>query len=122
MRLLRASFDAAGEIAAAGDFLYIDPPYAPLTRTARFTSYTASGFGAADHARLQRLVLGLAARGSHLLVSNSTAGEISALYDANDEARAAGLRAVRVPSRRAINSNAARRGAVDEYLITNIGA
>ena len=38
----------------------------------------------------------------------------------NADARAAGLRAIRVPARRAINSNAARRGPVDEYLISNI--
>ncbi len=55
-----------------------------------------------------------------MLLSNSTAPEIAALYDGNAEARAAGLRAVRVPARRAINSNGARRGPVDEYLITNI--
>jgi DNA adenine methylase len=122
VRLVRASFDAAAAIAAPGDFLYIDPPYAPLSPTANFTSYTPGGFDVADQARLQRTVLQLVARGCHVLLSNSTADEINALYDANPAARAAGLRAVRVPSRRAINSNAARRGAVQEYLITNIGA
>jgi DNA adenine methylase len=120
VRLLRASFDAAGAIAAQGDFLYIDPPYAPLTRTANFTSYTAPGFGGGDHSRLQQLVLTLAARGCHVLLSNSTAREIAALYDTNADARAAGFRAHRVAARRAVNSNAAGRGAVEEYLITNI--
>lgn len=55
-----------------------------------------------------------------MLLSNSTAAEIAALYDNNREARAAGLQTFRVAARRAINSNAARRGTVDEYLITNI--
>ena len=55
-----------------------------------------------------------------MLLSNSTADEITALYEHNPDARAAGLRAIRVPARRAINSNAARRGPVEEYLITNI--
>ena len=49
------SFESARDIAEAGDFLYVDPPYAPLSRTANFTSYTASRFGGEDQARLQQL-------------------------------------------------------------------
>jgi hypothetical protein len=65
-------------------------------------------------------MLALARRGCHLLLSNSTAKEIGGLYASNADARAAGLQALRVPARRAVNSNASRRGPVDEYLITNI--
>ena len=111
--------EAIGE-AGKGDFVYCDPPYAPLSRTAAFTSYTAGGFDANDQRRLQRVVIELARRGCHVLLSNSTAGEIAALYEQSAEARRAGLRVARVPARRAINSNASRRGAVDEFLITNI--
>jgi len=57
-----------------------------------------------------------------VLLSNSTAPGISALYETNREAADAGLSTFRVPARRAINSNASRRGSVDEYLITNIPA
>jgi DNA adenine methylase len=114
------SFLRVEAIAQSGDFLYIDPPYAPLSRTANFTSYTASRFGGLEQEQLQALMLTLAARGCHVLLSNSTAPEISALYDDNAAARDAGLRAFRVSARRAVNSNAARRGAVDEYLITNV--
>jgi DNA adenine methylase len=120
VKLLYGSFDLARDMAAPGDFLYCDPPYAPLSRTANFTSYTTPRFGNDDQVRLQQLVVALAAGGCHVLVSNSTAGEIASLYDTNAEARAAGLRAMRVPARRAINSNAAKRGTVEEYLITNI--
>ena len=114
------SFRLAADRAGAGDFVYSDPPYAPLSRTARFTSYTAAGFEPADQAELQRIVIALAGRGSHVLVSNSTAVEIAALYETDPAAHAAGLRVFRVPARRAINSNPARRGVVDEFLITNI--
>jgi hypothetical protein len=61
-------------------------------------------------------------RGCQLVLSHSTADEIAALDDRNEDARAAGLRAFRVPARRAINSNPRRRGSVEEYLIANIEA
>lgn len=121
VRLVWGSFESARDLADASDFVYCDPPYSPVSRTANFTSYTASRFDADDQVRLQQLAIALAGRKCHVLVSNSTASEITALYD-SDDARAAGLRALRVPARRAINSNGARRGQVDEYLITNIVA
>jgi DNA adenine methylase len=102
-----------------GDFVYLDPPYAPVSSTARFTAYTASGFDAADQAHLQQTVIDLAGRGVHVLLSNSFVPEVARLY-AGGEARAAGLTAHVVPARRAINSRAAGRGAVREYLITNV--
>ena len=120
VRLVWGSFDSVVEIAAPGDFVYLDPPYAPLSRTASFTAYTGPRFNAQDQERLQRLVLVLAARGCYVLLSNSTADAIAALYEHNADARAAGLRAIRVPARRAINSNAALRGPIDEYVISNI--
>lgn len=122
VRLVWGGFERALDVAADGDFLYFDPPYAPLSPTANFTSYTASRFDASDHVRLQRLVVDLARRGCHVLVSNSTAAAIGALYERSATAHAAGLQAFRVPARRAINSNASRRGAVEEFLITNIQA
>jgi DNA adenine methylase len=120
VQLVWGSFDAAERIAGAGDFLYFDPPYAPTSRTASFTSYTASRFEGDDQRRLQQMILLLAGRGCHVLVSNSTTAEIAALYDRNVEARAAGLRALKIPARRAINSNPGRRGPVAEYLVTNV--
>jgi DNA adenine methylase len=120
VRLEHGSFEIGSEIAVPGDFLYIDPPYVPVSRTANFTSYTAAGFDAAAQERLQKMVIELAERRCHVLLSNSTAPQVSALYDTNRATREAGLRALRVPARRAINSNSARRGSVEEYLITNI--
>src|SRR5262249_3159139 len=119
-RLIWGTFDVARDLATSGDFLYCDPPYAPISRTANFTSYTAVRFDRRDHERLQQFTIDLARRGCHILVSNSTSPDIAALYETNRVAHEAGLRAVRVPARRAINSNAARRGAVEEFLITNV--
>ena len=114
-------FESALARAERRDFVYLDPPYAPASRTAQFTSYTASGFGLPQQAALQKTVLDLAGRGAQVLLSNSVVPEIRALYEESAEARSAGLRAIRVPARRAINSRASGRGAVLEYLITNVG-
>ena len=122
VQLVLGSFEVTRGIAAAEDFIYSDPPYAPLSKSASFTSYTASRFDQADQTRLQQLLLDMARRGCYVLLSNSTAPGISALYETNREAADAGLSTFRVPARRAINSNASRRGSVDEYLITNIPA
>jgi DNA adenine methylase len=119
-RFVRGSFADGVLGAKKGDFVYLDPPYAPLSRTAAFTAYTADGFSFEDQRRLQQLVMALTERGCHVLLSNSTASEIEALYVTDATARAAGLVAHRVPARRAINSRASGRGEVLEYLITNI--
>jgi DNA adenine methylase len=113
-------FDDALAAAGASDFVYLDPPYAPLSTTARFTSYTAGGFGAAEQERLQQAVIQLASRGAFVLLSNSSAPDIRRLYASDEGARRAGLRTTTVPARRAINSRATSRGPVREYLITNV--
>lgn len=113
-----AGFEEVLGEAGAGDFVYCDPPYAPLSRTASFAQYTAGGFGARDHERLLAAVVAAAGRGALVLVSNSSAPEIESAYRARN-ARAAGLLVQRIPARRAINSRAARRGPVDELIISN---
>jgi DNA adenine methylase len=104
-----------------GDFIYCDPPYAPLSRTASFAHYTAGGFGAPDHVRLQEAVVAAARRGAIVLMSNSSAPDIVAAYG-GPAARAAGLTVQRVAARRAINSRAVLRGPVEELIITNAAA
>ncbi len=119
--LLRHSpFSDVRHAAEPGDFVYFDPPYAPLSATANFRGYTGRGFAAAEQAELQQLAIELARRGVNVLLSNSTAPEIVGLYEGNDEATAAGLRAWRVPARRSVNSNAGKRGAVQELVVSNL--
>jgi DNA adenine methylase len=120
VRLVRGSFETALDVAEAGDFLYFDPPYAPLSRTASFTSYTPQRFDRDTQQRLQQVVIEVARRGCHVLVSNSTAQEIVALYDANTEARHSGLLAYRVPARRSVNSQPRGRGPILELLVSNV--
>jgi DNA adenine methylase len=118
--LRHGSFETVVADCRKGDFLYFDPPYAPLSSTSSFTSYTASGFAEADQRRLQQIVVQLAEKHCYVLLSNSTAPIIRELYDVNREARRAGLRTFRVPARRAINSKKSGRGEITEYIVTNI--
>jgi DNA adenine methylase len=113
-------FESVCEWAQPGDFIYFDPPYAPVSATSSFTAYTPGGFSSDAQRRLQQVVIELARRGCHVLLSNSTAPEITALYVDNVTARAAGLRAHRVSARRSINAKGVARGRVNEYLISNI--
>ena len=112
------SFERSIADAGPGDFIYCDPPYEPLSRTSSFASYTALGFTPDDQRCLQRQVVAAAARGAHVVLSNSSAPLIVSLYTSR-EAAAAGLRLHLVPARRAINSRPEMRGPVDEVVVTN---
>ena len=103
-------YRAAVADARRGDFVYFDPPYDPVAPTANFTSYTTDAFGA-DHQRaLADTARALVARGCQVMLSNSDTPFIRSLYK--------GFHVERVKCARAINSNAARRGEVDEVIVT----
>src|SRR2546425_6942571 len=112
------SFEQSLADVGSGDFVYCDPPYAPLSRTAWFAQYTAGGFNTIDQQRLQQAVIAAAERGAIVVLSNSSAPEIAEMYR-SAAAQRAGLHVRPVPARRAINSRPSRRGPVDELIITN---
>jgi DNA adenine methylase len=116
----KASFDRVLEEAREDDFAYFDPPYAPLSATSNFRGYTSRSFSDVDQQRLQQVLIELARRKVHVLLSNSTAPDVMRLYDGNREVEAAGLKAWCFPARRAVNSRADRRGAVQELVVSNL--
>jgi DNA adenine methylase len=103
--------DFADAVAGArkGDFVYFDPPYVPLSRTATFTAYAAGGFGPDAQVRLSEVFGQLSDRKVSVLLSNSDVPAIRKLYAAH--------RIHVVKASRAINSNAARRGPVSEVVV-----
>lgn len=105
--------------AERGDFIYLDPPYAPVSGTANFTSYTADGFSARDQDALFARILGLAKQGCHVVLSNSDAPSVRALYESR-EALDAGLRTHEIPARRSINTRGDRRGPVTELVVSTV--
>jgi DNA adenine methylase len=109
--LAAGSFERVLDRAQGGDFVYFDPPYAPLSRTSGFTAYAAGGFGAVEQARLADVFRELAARGCLVMLSNSDCAAVRRLYR--------GFRAARVMATRAINTVATRRGRIAELVIRN---
>jgi DNA adenine methylase len=69
-RLECRDFARVMEAAKQGDVIYCDPPYVPLSPTAYFTSYDASGFTLEDQLRLAAAARQACDRGVHVLVSN----------------------------------------------------
>jgi DNA adenine methylase len=112
-------FDETLADAGAGDFVYLDPPYAPLSKTASFANYTAGGFTHQDQQRLLQAVIAACERGARVVLSNSSAPEIVKAYR-HPEAKAVGLELDFVEARRAINSRATARGVVHEVIFTNV--
>jgi DNA adenine methylase len=97
--------------AQPGDWVYLDPPYHPLSATARFTAYTAGAFGAADQEDLARWFRELDRRGCLLMLSNSSTPLVRTLYH--------DFRVEEVQAIRSINSDPQARGAVTELVILN---
>lgn len=118
-RLLRRAEIHSGDYrdcvaaARAGDFVYFDPPYAPVSATANFTAYTAGSFGDDEQAALADRARYLVRHGVHVLISNSDVPRIRELYLGLD-----GFRIDEVDCSRAINSAPGKRGAVTELLIS----
>jgi DNA adenine methylase len=78
--LRAADFAEALAEADSGDFVYLDPPYPPLNRTAYFAHYTADRFDAAKQESLAEQVRMLAARGCLFMMSNADVPHIRKLY------------------------------------------
>lgn len=65
-----ASFEEALKTVGTGDFIYLDPPYAPETDSS-FVGYTADGFDLKKHELLFTLCRGLKQKGVNMLMSNA---------------------------------------------------
>jgi DNA adenine methylase len=98
-----------------GDFVYLDPPFEPLSKTSSFTGYTEGSFDRGEQLRLKWAVDDVTARGVRVMLSNSPQDFILGIYSA-DRGR---YRLTNTPARRAINSRGDRRGAIDELIVLN---
>lgn len=108
------------EAVKPGSFIYYDPPYRPLSRTASFTSYSKLAFGDGEQERLAEMFRALDKRGVYQMLSNSDPKNTDPGDDFFED-RYAKYRDTffRVPASRSINSRAGGRGRINEIVITN---
>ena len=102
-------FTTATQDLGGGDFVYFDPPYMPVSKTADFTSYAAGGFGPNDQARLVDDMRRLRRAGASVVLSNADTPETRALYK--------GFRTRFVAAPRPINSDKSKRGPARELVV-----
>lgn len=114
-QIMHSDFEAIIKLAGEGDYVYLDPPYDPVSETASFTGYDANGFDRDDQLRLKRCMDDATDRGCKVMQSNASTSFIHELYS---DPR---YKIVVVPAGRAINSKASGRGKVDEVIILNYG-
>lgn len=113
-QLFNLPFDVfCRRFAKPGDFVYFDPPYQPLSKTANFTGYTKDCFSLADQSRLRDLFIELDQRGCLLMLSNSYCPEILGLY------KRYAATTHTVLAKRAISCMGAQRGAIKELVVLN---
>lgn len=110
VELTCGDFAAAVADASAGDFVYFDSPYVPVSETASFTDYTKTGFSYEEHVRLAELFQELDARGVQIMLSNNDVPLVHELY--------AGFKIEAFDVKRMINSKASRRTG-REVIVTN---
>ncbi|MBN2230287.1 MAG: DNA adenine methylase [Candidatus Thorarchaeota archaeon] len=107
-------FETVVQSSSKGSFVYFDPPYAPLSDTADFTSYTKAGFSFSEQERLAKVFESLDRKGCFVMESNSATKAIRDLYSH--------FNILEVNASRAISADGSKRGKISELLITNYEA
>ncbi|SHM76852.1 DNA adenine methylase [Fibrobacter sp. UWR3] len=100
-------------------FVYLDPPYRPLTQTAAFTSYNENAFGDKEQIKLAKFIEEISNRKAIVVTSNSDPKNICE-EDTFFDNLYKKFTIKRVSASRMINSNAKKRGAINELLISNV--
>lgn len=92
-------------------FVYLDPPYDPVSSTSNFTGYAKGGFDRGEQIRLRECCDELNERGIKFMLSNSATDFIKEQYAAYEISI--------VKAKRTVNSVAAKRGDVEEVIVRN---
>lgn len=99
-------------------FVYIDPPYRPISETSAFTSYNSDAFDDNEQIRLAKFIDEINAAGAKIVLSNSDPKNVNPEDNFFDDLYKS-YRIHRVSATRMINSNAEKRGKISELLICN---
>lgn len=114
VRISVSDFSKTLDRVSAFDFVYMDPPYAPVSETANFTSYTSIGFGESEQKRLKDFCMGLHEEGALFMLSNSSAPWVIDLYRKEKN-----FVVEKVRARRSVNCKSEGRGEVEEIIVRN---
>ncbi len=99
-------------------FVYFDPPYRPISKTASFKAYGKEDFSDKRQRELAELFARLDKKGACVLLSNSDPKNNDPGDNFFDDLYR-DYSVIRVPAKRIINSNPSKRGAVNEIIVTN---
>lgn len=99
-------------------FVYFDPPYRPISKTANFKSYSKHDFADHEQIELSKLFRELDKVGIKVMLSNSDPKNINPSDNFFDEIYR-DYNILRVPARRMINSDSTKRGQINEIVVTN---
>ena len=113
-----AGFNTVKKDVLSSSFVYFDPPYRPISKTAVFTSYSKFVFNDREQIELARIFKELDKAGASIMLSNSDPKNIIAGDEFFDDLYK-DYNIVRVDASRKINSRADLRGAIKEIVITN---
>ena len=102
-------------------FVYLDPPYRPLTQTSAFTSYSENQFSDKEQIELGKFITEISNKEAKVLASNSDPKNTNKEDDFFDNLYS-NFEIERISASRMINSNAKKRGAISELLISNIAS
>ena len=99
-------------------FVYLDPPYRPISETSAFTSYNSDAFDDNEQIRLAKFIDEINEVGAKIVLSNSDPKNVNPNDNFFDELYKL-YKIHRVSATRMINSNAEKRGKINELLICN---
>jgi len=116
--IIQGDFTRCKKYVDNNSFVYLDPPYRPLSDTSSFTAYSKDGFSDKDQERLAGLFNELDKKGAKIMLSNSDPRNENP-DDSFFEELYSGYTIERVPARRIINCNGSHRGEINELIITN---
>lgn len=112
VEILNIDFEETIKYVGDNTFFYLDPPYKPISKTAKFTSYTKEAFNDEEQLRLRDFCINLDLLGYKFLLSNS---DNKLFYDIYSK-----FIINKVYASRNISSDPDKRKGVTELLITNL--
>ena len=116
--IITADFEESEQYINKNCFVYLDPPYRPISTTASFTSYAKGDFTEEDQIRLANFCERIRQKGARFLLSNSDPNNEDPKDNFFDR-HYRRFTIATVKATRMINCKGSLRGQINELIITN---